>query len=30
VHSAVQDLLAALDPLWPPRVKVRLRRKAGG
>jgi hypothetical protein len=21
---------AALDPLWPPRVKVRLRRKAGG
>ena len=30
VHSAVQDRLAALDPLWPPRVKVRLRRKAGG
>ena len=30
VHIAVQDRLAALDPLWPPRVKVRLRRKAGG
>ncbi len=30
VHSAVQDRLAALDPLWLPRVKVRLRRKAGG
>ena len=30
VHTAVQDRLAALDPLWPPRVKVRLRRKAGG
>jgi len=30
VHTAVQDRLAALDPLWPPQVKVRLRRKAGG
>jgi uncharacterized protein DUF6286 len=30
VHSAVQDRLAALDPLWPPLVKVRIRRKAGG
>lgn len=29
VRTAVQDRLAALDPLWPPRVKVRLRRKAG-
>jgi Family of unknown function (DUF6286) len=29
VHTAVQDRLAALDPLLPPRVKVRLRRKAG-
>jgi hypothetical protein len=29
VHTAVQDRLAALDPLWPPRLKVRLRRKAG-
>ncbi len=29
-HTAVQYRLAALDPLWPPRVKVRLRRKAGG
>jgi Family of unknown function (DUF6286) len=29
VHTAVQDRLAALDPLRPPRVKVRLRRKAG-
>lgn len=28
VRTAVQDRLAALDPLWPPRVKVRLRRKA--
>ena len=30
VHAAVEDRLAALDPLWPPRVKVRLRRKADG
>lgn len=30
VRTAVQDRLAPLDPLWPPRVKVRLRRKAGG
>ena len=29
VRTAVQDRLAALDPLWPPRVKVRLRQKAG-
>ena len=28
-HTAVQDRLAALDPLWPPQVKARLRRKAG-
>ena len=29
VRTAVQDRLTALDPLWPPRVKVRLRQKAG-
>ena len=29
VQAAVQDRLAALDPLWPLRVKVRLRRKEG-
>jgi hypothetical protein len=29
VHAVVQDRLAALDPLWTSRVKVRLRRKAG-
>jgi Family of unknown function (DUF6286) len=27
VQAAVQDRLAALDPLWPLRVKVRLRQK---
>ena len=29
VQAAVQDRLAALDPLWPLQVKVRLRRKKG-
>ena len=29
VHAAVQDRLAALDPLWPLQVKVRLRHKKG-
>jgi hypothetical protein len=29
VQAAVQDRLAALDPLWPLQVKVRLRRKEG-
>jgi len=29
VQATVQDRLAALDPLWPLRVKVRLRRKEG-
>ena len=29
VQAAVEGRLAALDPLWPPRVKVRLRRKEG-
>jgi hypothetical protein len=29
VHAAVQARLDALEPLWPPRVKVRLRRKEG-
>ena len=29
VHGAVQDRLTALDPLWPLRVKVKLRRKEG-
>ena len=27
VQAAVQDRLAALDPLWPLQVKVRLRQK---
>jgi hypothetical protein len=27
VQAVVQDRLAALDPLWPPQVKVRLRQK---
>jgi len=29
VQSVVEDRLARLDPLWPVRVKVRLRRKEG-
>jgi hypothetical protein len=29
VQAAVEDRLASLDPLWPVRVKVRLRRKEG-
>ena len=29
VHAVVQERLDALDPHWPPRVKVRLRRKEG-
>jgi hypothetical protein len=29
VQTAVQDRLAALDPLWPMQVKVRLRSKEG-
>jgi Family of unknown function (DUF6286) len=29
VHAAVQDRLTALDPLWPMRIRVRIRRKAG-
>jgi hypothetical protein len=29
VLTAVENRLAALDPLWPMRVKVRLRRKEG-
>jgi Family of unknown function (DUF6286) len=29
VRAVVQDRLAALDPLWPLQVKVRLRRKEG-
>jgi hypothetical protein len=29
VHAVVEDRLAQLDPLWPVRVKVRLRRKKG-
>ena len=29
VQSFVEDRLAGLDPLWPVRVKVRLRRKEG-
>jgi Family of unknown function (DUF6286) len=29
VQATVQNRLAALDPLWPLRVKVRLRRKEG-
>lgn len=27
VRAVVQDRLAALDPLWPLQVKVRLRQK---
>ena len=30
VQGVVEDRLARLDPLWPVRVKVRLRRKEGG
>lgn len=30
VQAVVEDRLARLDPLWPVRVKVRLRRKEGG
>jgi hypothetical protein len=29
VQAVVEDRLASLDPLWPVRVKVRLRRKEG-
>jgi hypothetical protein len=29
VQAVVEDRLARLDPLWPVRVKVRLRRKEG-
>jgi hypothetical protein len=29
VQAVIEDRLARLDPLWPARVKVRLRRKAG-
>ena len=29
VQAVVEDRLARLDPLWPVRVKVRLRRKGG-
>lgn len=29
VRQTVQDRLAALDPLWPPQVKVKLRTKGG-
>jgi hypothetical protein len=29
VQAVVEDRLAGLDPLWPVRVKVRLRRKEG-
>jgi len=29
VQAAVQERLDALDPHWPPRVKVRLRQKEG-
>ena len=29
VRQTVQDRLAALDPLWPPQVKVKLRTKEG-
>ena len=29
VQSVVEDRVARLDPLWPVRVKVRLRRKGG-
>ena len=29
VQAVVEDRLARLDPLWPARVKVRLRRKEG-
>jgi hypothetical protein len=29
VQAVIEDRLAGLDPLWPIRVKVRLRRKVG-
>jgi hypothetical protein len=29
VQAVVEDRLARLDPLWPLRVRVRLRRKEG-
>jgi len=29
VQATIEDRLARLDPLWPVRVKVRLRRKEG-